>query len=397
MKHSSILLCLVLCGLPGTAAVSAADSFPAFKEKVIDAKCGKVCYAVTVADVNGDKKPDIVAVTENRVLWYENPSWKKHVIIEDQTLRDNVCIAPLDIDGDGKIDFALGAGWTKTGSIQWITRRKSPDKKWSVHMIGKERWLHRMRWADVLGTGKPQLVISPLNATTGKGVRLTAFEIPSDPVKGRWRRHLLDGSLNRMHNHWHVDLNRDKQIDTVTASREGVHLIRRTKDGFKKIRLGNGAKGKTPNASGAGEIKVGKLKSGQRFIATVEPMHGTMLAVYLESQTARDPWMRRVLTSDLIRGHALWLADLDGDGSDEIIIGHSNTSGGAGKRRGIYVFDAQNPTGSKWKKHVIDEGGIAVEDLIVADFNGDGRPDIVAGGRYTHNVKLYLNAGPAKK
>ena len=29
--------------------------------------------AVTVADVNGDQKLDVVAVTEDAVVWYENP------------------------------------------------------------------------------------------------------------------------------------------------------------------------------------------------------------------------------------------------------------------------------------------------------------------------------------
>src|SRR5947207_14455156 len=106
-------LCLVLPALAGV---------PAFEAKVIDPNIGKVCYAVTSADVNGDGKLDIVAVSENRVQWYEAPSWTKHIILEDQTEKDNVCIAPFDIDGDGKIDFALGAGWTKIGTIQWITR-----------------------------------------------------------------------------------------------------------------------------------------------------------------------------------------------------------------------------------------------------------------------------------
>jgi len=393
VKFRPLRFSLMVCAFLVSAAAHAADSFPKFTEKVIDPNCGKVCYAVTAADVNGDKKTDIVAVTENRVIWYESPTWKKRVILEDQTERDNVCIAPLDIDGDGKVDFALGAGWTKVGTIQWITRGK-PGEKWNVHMIGRERWLHRMRFADVLGKGKPQLVISPLNATGGrKGVRLTAFEIPKDPKKGRWKRHLLDASLNRMHNHWHVDINRDKLIDTLTASREGIHLIQKTESGFRKAKLAAGAKGKTPNASGAGEIKFGKLKSGRRFIASIEPMHGTMLVVYPESKPASRPPARNVLANDLIRGHALWLADLDGDGSDEIVIGHSNTKGGENVRRGLYVFDAVASDGTKWNKHVIDEGGIAVEDAIVADFNGDGKPDIVAGGRYTHNIKLYLNAG----
>ncbi|MFQ5734829.1 MAG: FG-GAP repeat domain-containing protein [Planctomycetaceae bacterium] len=390
MKRISLIAVAILF-----AAQTATAAFPKFKTTTIDPRCGNVCYAVTVADVNGDKKTDIVAVTENRVLWYENPTWKKHVILENQTLRDNVCIAPHDVDGDGKVDFALGAGWTKAGTIQWITRGKSPGELWSVHLIGKERWLHRMRFADVLGTGKPQLVISPLNATVGKGVRLTAFEIPKHPKTGRWKPHVLDATLNRMHNHWHTDLNRDGVADTLTASREGIHLITKGEVGFKKTKLADGAKGKTPNAGGAGEIKLGTLAKGRRFIATVQPMHGNMLVVNVEQRPGNNNWKRRhVLTSDLVRGHALWVADFDGDGSDEILIGHSNTSGGDGKPRGLYIYRAYNSVGIKWNRHVVDEGGIAVEDAIVADFNGDGKPDIVAGGRYTHNIKLYVNQGP---
>ncbi len=72
---------IFLLGLTFTAFGD--DAFPSFEAKVIDPNIGKVCYAVTLADVDGDKKQDIVAVSENRVLWYQNPTWKPHVIIED--------------------------------------------------------------------------------------------------------------------------------------------------------------------------------------------------------------------------------------------------------------------------------------------------------------------------
>jgi hypothetical protein len=42
---------------------------------------------------------------------------------------------------------------------------------------------------------------------------------------------------------------------------------------------------------------------------------------------------------------------------------------------------------------VLDDGGVAVEDLVAEDLDGDGRAEIVAGGRATHNVKIYWNRG----
>ncbi|MCA9062101.1 MAG: VCBS repeat-containing protein, partial [Planctomycetaceae bacterium] len=183
------LFAVLVCAVVVTA--TAADPFPRFQERVLDPNVGKVCYAVTLADVDSDGLRDVVAVTENRVLWYQNPSWQMHVMTENQTPPDNVCIAAHDIDGDGHLDFALGAGWTKTGTIHWLRRNGKSTDRWQVHPIGEEVSLHRMRWADVLGTGRPQLVISPLNKSQGDGARLMAFEVPRDPVNDRWMSTVL--------------------------------------------------------------------------------------------------------------------------------------------------------------------------------------------------------------
>jgi len=380
------LLMLMVCSL-----VEGAE--PKFREQVLDPEIGKVCYAVTLADVNGDGRLDAVAVSENRVLWYENPSWKKRVIIDNQTIADNVCIAPHDIDGDGKIDFALGAGWTgkNPGTIQWLGRRESLDEPWHVYAIGAEPTLHRMRWGDVLGTGKEQLTISPLNATTGNGVRLMAFEIPANPRTDRWPSTVLNHDLNRMHNHWHDKLE-NGQIATLTASREGVFSIWKNGDEFVAEQLGTGAAADEPNLRGAGEVKIGRLQNGTPFIATVEPMHGTMLAVYLPvkepaKEKGKSIWQRHVIDDGFRRGHGLWVADMDGDGAEEIIFGHSDTP----QVPGVNVYTCTNEEGTQWSKQVVDAGGMATEDLIVGDLDGDGRPEILAGGRATHNVKLYWN------
>lgn len=352
---------------------------PRFKTQVIDPQIDKVCYGLTLADVNGDKKMDLVGVSNRAVYWYENPSWKRHTVIADQTLADNVCIAPYDIDGDGKIDFALGAGWTGTGTIQWLSRNASLGENWNVHKIATIRWTHRMRFADVLGKGKSQLVVSPLNKTSGSGVQLTAFEIPANPKADRWKPTILNGELNRMHNHWHLDLDQDGKSETLTASQEGIHLIRAAGTEFVPKQL---------TSEPAGEIKFGNFRDGKQMLATIEPMHGTTAVVYVKRN---GKFERTVLESELRQGHAVWLANLDQDDEDEVIIGHRQAGTGKVKGPGLYVFNF-NATANKWEKQIVDDH-CAVEDALAFDFNGDGRIDLAAGGRTTHDVKIYWNLG----
>lgn len=390
-SKAALILMVLSAGILLQAVVHAEPHKPQFQIVEIDGSPGKVVYAVTHADVDGDGDTDLVALTENRVIWYEQPSWKPHVILQDQLPLDHVCIAAQDITGDGKVDFAIGAGWPRGGSLYWIHRTEDPQALWQVESIGEEQSIHRMHWADVLGKGRPQLVVSPLNASQGDGVRLLAFEIPGSPARERWPSTVLSANLNRMHNHLHLDFDGQGAIDTIAASREGLTLIRRDGDGWQGKSLASGKSGQGDiNQNGAGEIRVGRLGNGRRFLAAVQPMHGDELAVYCEPAEAGAAWEPLIIHSGFRRGHALRTADFDGDGDDEIVFGHSDTP----EKFGVMVWSSTDADGAHWDAVVLDEGEVATEDVTVADFNGDGRPDIASGGRATHNVRMYLNRTP---
>ena len=99
------------------AALSLTSSFSAqFKDQTIDDKIG-IGYGLAIADVNGDKKKDILLVDAGEVAWYENPGWQKHVITGKLTEKDHVCIAAEDIDGDGKAEIAIGAQWNPVDTV----------------------------------------------------------------------------------------------------------------------------------------------------------------------------------------------------------------------------------------------------------------------------------------
>lgn len=373
---------------------------PTFKSLEIDSAIGNVCYAVTVADVDGDGRQDCVAISESQVVWYRNPDWKKFVILDDQLPRDLVCIAPADIDADGRIDFAVGSGWPQNGgSLHWIGRSGAGDDSWKAYPIGAEPWTHRMRFADVLGTGKPQLVVSPLNATTGSGVRLLAFPVPEDPKGNQWRPVVIDGSLNRLHNHWHIPGSRSAgnpgraTEQTLTASQEGLHRLERMPSGeFTKQFLAAGAQGEQPTQRGMGEVKLGKWSEETLLVAAIEPMHGTDVVLYRFQAEPFGGSLQRILLDDTFQqGHAIALADLDGDGHDEVIAGYREPSIKEPKGPGIYLYHATDNEGDRWSRTPLDIEKMACEDLICFDCDDDGDVDILAGGRATKNVRLYVN------
>ena len=169
-----------------------------------------VVYAVLIEDINGDRKPDIVAINPTQVVWFENPSWEKHVVLDGATKKDNVCIAAQDIDGDGMLDLALGADWQPTntmggGTLQWTGRKGSgPDGFWRLTPIGEEPTLHRIRWGDVDGDGRNELVVVPLHGRgtqspkwEGAGARILVYRVPKDPARDPWPARGLPAGRDR--------------------------------------------------------------------------------------------------------------------------------------------------------------------------------------------------------
>ena len=379
---------------------------PRFKEQVVDPGVG-VGYAVTVADINHDGKTDIIVVTENpdQVVWYENPSWKKRIIVEG-TPKLPVCIQPLDVDGDGKVELILGADWqpanTTSGGTVWLLKRPSDlNQPWTPIKIDDEPTLHRMRLIDIDGTGKRELVCSPLQGREtkgpewwkGNGVSLYVLRRPANPFTEPWRREVISRELHINHNVWPLDWDRDGKEEILAAAYEGIFRYTRAADGkWVAQQIGEG----DPEKYGAGEVKVGRLPGGRRYIATIEPWHGHQAVVYTQPDQAGQLWKRRTLIENHKGGHAVWTADLTGTGVDSLVVGFRGPPEGTVDDGIVYVLHPLDSAGEKWEKHILDAKGLGSEDLICADLNGDGRIDIIGVGRSTKNVKIYWNEGKGR-
>jgi len=363
---------------------------PKFEPQTIDGNIS-IGYGLALGDVDGDGKPDILLADKKQFVWYRNGDWKRFVMIENLTEQDNVCIAARDLDGDGKVEVAVGAQWnpgetsdtTKSGSVHYLIRPKDPTHLWEAVKLHHEPTVHRMQWVKS-ADGSFYLVVVPLHGRgnkngVGEGVKVIAYRFPKNP-RNTWFTGTIINNMHMTHNIAIVEELASKRTDLYIAGKEGVRLI----EGLSGKSDAGIAHKITGADSAAGEVRIGKLGK-EKFLATIEPMHGVAVVVYINGENKK----RQVLDDELKEGHALAVADLLGIGRDQVVAGWriSNTQ----NKVGIKLYVPRNKSGSEWDSYWIDENGIATEDLQVLDLNGDGKPDIVASGRASKNLKIYWN------
>jgi hypothetical protein len=368
-----------------------------FDRIVIDANFPGA-YQVEVADVNGDKKPDIIAVGGCTCAWYENPTWKKRIVTGAKETPGIISSATADIDGDGKAEIAIayefGMNAPTKGKLLLAGQGSGLDDPWTFKRLSDIGSIHRLRWGDVDGKDGLDLIIAPLFGPEAKppGYQQAAATILFLPgtARGNRKEYLFQkvSSGFVLHAIEVIDVTGDGQPEILVADNEGVQLIhfdppeqaRHSQSPWRTVSLLAGAPGEAPKR-GCSEVHLGRA-NGKRFIATVEPWHGTQVAVWLESEAGSLKFGPRTVIDDtLAEGHALWVVDVDGDGDDEIFAGHR------GKDHRVSMYDLDR-TSQAWKKTVIDRD-IAAQDLRGGDLDGDGRPDVVAVGGSTHNVVRY--------
>src|SRR6266404_3352937 len=192
---------MLLCGITILGAAGLPE--PKFRAVEIDAKI-EIGYGVTVADVDGDKKPDILLADKKQIVWYRNPAWEKFVIAENLTKLDNVCLAAADIDGDGKAEIAVGAGWNPndtvgSGAVFYLIPPKDRTQKWEAVELPHEPTVHRMKWMRD-APEQFQLVVVPLHGRgnkngEGAGVTILSYTVPANP-REEWKTEPISNSMH---------------------------------------------------------------------------------------------------------------------------------------------------------------------------------------------------------
>jgi hypothetical protein len=391
MSRIQVLLPLFLAALPLAAQVT-----PQFREQEIDANVG-IGYGLATADVDGDGKTDILLADKDTIVWYQNPSWTKHVIAEKLTEKDHVCIAARDIDGDGKAEIAVGAQWnpgdTETsGAVFYLQPPADRTQRWKPVQLTHEPTTHRMRWVRNRA-GRYDLIVAPLHGRgnkngEGAGVHILAYHKPDD-VTQPWNTTLVYDGMHMTHNFEVVPSPANEAEPLLLGGREGIVRLTPGDAGWKAQWV---ARHDTPEFKGVGELRWGAFAGGQPYVATIEPMHGNQVVIYTPPPDGPKDglWQRKVLDESLVDGHALACYDYLGLNNRQIAVGW-RAHHKIGTRVGVKLFYTTKEDGNGWQQQLLDDNTMACEDLMGADLDGDRDTDLIAAGRGTKNLKIYWN------
>lgn len=336
--------------------------------------------AAIVGDFDGDGVNDFAIGSRKvapAVVMYRrtaNNGWDRYVI-EPEMLRVEAGGAVYDIDGDGDLDVSFGGDGTSNEVWWWENPypKLDPDKAWKRRLIkqGGANAHHDEAFADFKGTGRAQLAFWNQRAQ-----KLFLADIPRNPRRTEpWPYvEILDSSAEKVHNKQEgmdvFDVDGDGRPDLLAGMWWFKHVEGNT---FKPIQI----------SDYPGRIKGGKFKPGRTAQIVVAP--GDVNGPIRYFECVGDPenpadWRGRdLLDREMIHGHTLEVADIDGDGNLDIFAAEMAKWG--------RTDEINNPTAKAWIwygdgrgnfRRTVFQEGFGFHEGRVADLNGDGRIDIVS-------------------
>lgn len=349
---------------------------------------------INAADIDGDGQEDVI----HGPFWFVGPDFKTRHLIHEAVPQARERYAnsffswPYDFNGDGRVDvFTVGfpgtpahvyenpgpngfaKPWPKHEVFDWVSNEsphftnltgdgtpelvctrdgyfgyaeidlRAPFERWKFHPISEriapEKFGHGLGVGDVNGDGRLDVLMKD-----------GWFEQPQDLTQGHWTLHKVPFAPRggaEMYAH-DVDGDGDQDLITSLAAHEyGLAWHEQTPQGFKQ-----------------------HLIMGDR------------------------PGLNRygVCFSEL---HSVQLADVDGDGLQDIVTGktlwshHTKAPGWDGGAVAYWFKLVRDKDGVDWLPMKADgEAGIG-RQVIVKDVNGDKLPDILAGGMKGAHVLLH--------
>jgi hypothetical protein len=187
------------------------------------------------------------------------------------------------------------------------------------------------------------------------------------------------------------DLNGDGLPDLVSADFNVSLFIQTSPGAFA-----------TPIAlypGGANWVAVGDLNGdGAQDVALTDAVGVKVLlhtgAVSATTFAAPVTVFTQTVNADVIGANVIAIADVNGDGFNDLVITDPGPTGGAAPTVSVLLQDATHPGQFLPAVSYPTAPGSLAQSIVVTDINGDGHPDIVIGGTNAVSVLLQNASSP---
>lgn len=379
----------------GTVSVLLGNGDGTFRSAQGYDSSGLLADSLAVADVNGDGKLDVLVVNTSGttdgtvgVLLGNGDGTFQSAPTYSSGGQDAGSVAVADVNGDGKLDLLVAnecgssdcTGANGTVAVLLGNGNGTFQKAVTYGSGGIEPY--SVAVADVNGDGKPDLVVANVYGTNSFGTS-GAVSVLLGNGDGTFQAAVSYdwGAINTVFVAV-ADVNGDGKLDLLVADECGTNSSCST--GAVSVLLGNG--------DGTFQTAVNYGSGGQyAFSVTVADVNGDGKPDLLVTNSCGSSGDCSAGTVEVLLGNgdgmfqptviygsggqyasSVTVADVNGDGKPDLLVANDGTVG--------VLFGNGDGTFQTATPIVTSEGlDSGAGSLVVADFNGDGNLDIVAG------------------
>ena len=290
---------------------------------------------------------------------------------------------PVDVTGDGITDLVIITNNAYGGSLAYLEGQTGPGL-WKSHVIaetapgGGTFALGDMECADMDFDGDIDIVAGEHPGEWKNGSAPTMlywFENPG------WKAHPIGEAANFVKDVSLTDLNNDQKMDlaVLTFDSNTLRIFRQDDpDNWTLVQNYEGY-GNLHEGMDAGDVDGDGFEdifaNGHLFLNPGGELENTWKEVNVDEMwnNQEGDWSRN--------GSKTFLRDVNGDGKEEIFIGHS-------ERSGFPLAMYRLEESGKWQKSTLSDSIPACHTMQVFDFDLDGNFDVLAGINLGRAVNL---------